>query len=251
MVESRKASSVLWLHNDSGDSARLFATKTNGASLGIYSIAGATNIDWEDIAIGPGPTVGEHYLYIGDIGDNDLSRTTVQLYRVAEPEVDPTAGSMDATISGVEKFELSYPAARYDAETLMVDPTTGDVFIVTKPNDGPSLVFRAAAPLTGITIALEQVGQLDFDASPLDGKRATGGDISADGATIAIRTNTTAFSWQRNAGQSVAEALADSPCRLPIKTEDQGESFAFAASGSGYYTTSEGEAAPIHFYPKQ
>src|SRR4051812_14329684 len=60
---SRLTADVYWVHNDSGDSARIFAVRNDGADLGAYSLSGATAIDWEDIAVGPGPTAGVNYIY--------------------------------------------------------------------------------------------------------------------------------------------------------------------------------------------
>ena len=70
IVASRRNPGVLWVHNDSGDMARVFAITASGEFLGVCNIAGATARDWEDIAIGPGPDPDQHYLYLGDIGDN-------------------------------------------------------------------------------------------------------------------------------------------------------------------------------------
>ena len=59
LVVSAKNPGTLWLNNDSGDSARVFAVTPNGALQGIYPLEGATAIDWEDLAIGSRPE-GEH-----------------------------------------------------------------------------------------------------------------------------------------------------------------------------------------------
>ena len=252
LVESRKTPGVLWLHNDSGDSPRLFAAKTSGVDLGTYSFAGADAIDWEDIAIGPGPTSGESYLYIGDMGDNRSVRPNIQIYRVAEPAVDPAAGPKTVTLSGVEKFVLVYPDGAHNAETLMVDPKTSDVFIVTKVSSGISFIFRAAAPLSNAgPITLEKVGSLDFGTAPLSGPATTGGEIAAAGDWIGIRTYPAAFLWRRTAGMTVADALAGQPCVIPMHSEPQGEALGFAADGKGYYSTSEGANQPLYFYQKQ
>jgi hypothetical protein len=73
---------VLWLHNDSGDRARIFAVNTAGRLPGIYTLPGVTAIDCEDIAIGPGPGKGTSYIYVGDIGDNDAWLTGVCTLKV-------------------------------------------------------------------------------------------------------------------------------------------------------------------------
>ena len=86
IAASRRVDNVWWVHNDSGDSARVFAINTSGQTLGEYALSGASAIDWEDIAAGPGPTAGVSYLYVGDIGDNDQKRRDLVIYRIPEPE---------------------------------------------------------------------------------------------------------------------------------------------------------------------
>ena len=41
IAASRKNADVLWVHNDSGDSNRIFALNTGGKHLGVYKIDGA------------------------------------------------------------------------------------------------------------------------------------------------------------------------------------------------------------------
>src|SRR5689334_130260 len=135
---------VWWVHNDSGDTARVFALDGTGAVRGTYSLTGATAVDWEDIAVVPGATPGSGTIYAADIGDNARARTEVQLYRVAEPDVPATGPAVTTALGGVETLHLTYPDGPHDAETLMVDPPTGDVVIVTKLLTGGTVgVYRA------------------------------------------------------------------------------------------------------------
>src|SRR5204863_6202834 len=129
----RLTDGVWWVHNDSGDSARVFAVGTDGRDLGQYALGGASAIDWEDIALGPGPTAGVNYLYVGDIGDNAKTRASIQVYRVAEPVVDTSVTSPPPlqTLTGVAKLTFAYPDGPHDAEALLVDPSSGEMFIVT------------------------------------------------------------------------------------------------------------------------
>lgn len=122
-----------------------------------------------------------------------------------------------------------------------------------KSQDGVSPVFRAAAPLDlGGTQVLEQVTTLTFGEPPLFGNTTTtGGDISALGDAIAIRTYDHAYLWRRAPGVTIAEALSGAPCHLPLAFELQGESIGFMADGAGYYTLSEGTSEPLHVYKKQ
>ena len=66
------------MHNDSGDTARVFALDGTGAVRGTYSLTGATAIDWEDITVVAGATPGSGTIYAADIGDN-----------AADPHGDP------------------------------------------------------------------------------------------------------------------------------------------------------------------
>lgn len=45
LAASRAHANVFWTHNDSGDSARLFATDIDGGTAGTLSITGATAND--------------------------------------------------------------------------------------------------------------------------------------------------------------------------------------------------------------
>src|SRR4051812_2424896 len=117
IAASRMNSNVLWTHNDSGDSARVFAMTTTGTNLGTYSFSGAGASDWEDIAVGPGPTLGAQYLYAADIGDNGASRSTVQIYRVLEPVVSDVQSPVSTSLSGVATLRFAYPDGARDAES--------------------------------------------------------------------------------------------------------------------------------------
>ncbi len=98
IAASRKNANVLWTHNDSGNAAQVFPMTAAGTNLGTYTISGASNTDWEDIAIGPGPTAGAEYLYVGDIGDNNGVRSNVSVYRVPEPVVSSAVAGDDIHI---------------------------------------------------------------------------------------------------------------------------------------------------------
>ncbi len=86
LAASAKNPGTLWINNDSGDSARVFAVAPDGSTQGIYPFEGASAIDWEDIAIGPGPVAKTPYLYAGDIGDNGSVRPDIVIYRVRRAE---------------------------------------------------------------------------------------------------------------------------------------------------------------------
>lgn len=77
---------ILYGHNDSGGAPEVYAfdTRSGNGLLGIYTLEGATNGDWEDIAVGPGPDATKSYIYVGNIGS---AGGTKRIYRFAEPAV--------------------------------------------------------------------------------------------------------------------------------------------------------------------
>lgn len=250
LVESRRNIGVLWLHNDAGDSPRLFAVGLAGNLLAEVAVPGAKAEDWEDVAMGPGPLAAKPYLYIADTGDNAANRDQVTVYRAPEPLIDPGLSGVQTSLEQVESFAFRYPDGPRDAEALMVDPLSGDLFVVSKESDGKSKLYRAKAPLQpGSAVELAKVGKLEFGKGLLVGDElATAADIAADGLHFAIRTRDHAFEWPRLPGESVPQALFAAPCVLPLKSEDQGEALAYAADGSGFYTVSEGKGSKILFY---
>jgi hypothetical protein len=248
---SKKNPGVLWVHNDSGHAAELFALARDGHTLAQYAIAGARNVDWEDLALGPGPKRGESYLHVGDIGGNRKPRGEFVVYRVQEPALRRGDGPiMHGSLPGAV-LGFSYPGPLHDAETLFFDPQSdGDMYVVTKDRRGTSFVYRARGPLAdGSNSSLELVAALRF---PKTGERgsdqATSGAISPSGEYILIKTYTVLYLWLRKPGTSVAEALRGPACRVPLVAEEQGEALTFAPDGSGYLTTSEGRSSAIYFF---
>jgi hypothetical protein len=246
LVSSRALTDTLWVHNDSGDSARFFAMSTAGKLLGTVTLTGASATDWEDIAIAPKPG-GGNYLYLGDIGDNSANRTAgISIYRVTEPT---SAANAAVAAANYTKVTLKYPdLVPRNAESLLVDPLSGDLFIVTK---GPAArVYSAPATIfdtPGTIASLTSLGGLKVTLN-----NATAADISPNGLHILIRNaSTTAYLFERSVGQTVAQALQSTPIPFTLKAETQGESIGWAADGRGFYTTSElaGTASvPVWYY---
>ncbi len=210
--------------------------------MGTIDISGAQAVDWEDIARAP-PGRGSD-LYLGDIGDNAKQRASVQVYRVAEPDSASAPAAAEA-------LDLTYPGGQaWNAETLLVDPLSGDLYIVTKELLGSSPVFRAAAPLPfGGSVELAQVATIDF-AKFGGGTLATGGDVSPDGSLVIVRTYGTAFAWRRPKGAPLEAAFATEACPLPLAKEPQGEAIGFADDGSSYFTVSEGASPTLYRYDR-
>lgn len=231
---------VVYVHNDSGDSARFFAITQAGADLGAFALEGAAAFDWEDMALGPCSPGGPSCLYFADTGDNKRQRASVTLYRVPEP------ASLDASIKSFasDAIPFVYPDGPHDAEALLVHPTTGVVTIVTKVKDGRSLVFELPMPLTpGQKATAVRVGEME---PPRGSPRITSGAVHPQGKGVLLRTYTHLFYYAMAPGQTAAQAVLGAACEMPVADESQGESVAWLPSGDGYVTVSEGTNAPLH-----
>ncbi len=240
LAASRKNPDVLWTHNDDGPPC-VYAMTVEGKHLAVCNLNGAKNRDWEDIAVGPGPDPNADYLYVGDIGDNLSSHKSIRIYRVLEPSVDANQPDGVIFVRSFDTIELVYPDGPHDAETLMIDPLTKDLYIVTK--EEPSRVFRAAYPQSKSEInTLEYVAKLPWGT-------ATGGDISPDGKMVLVRGYFAASLWLRPQKGPLWKCFDGHECKVPLIFEKQGEAICFDANGTGYYTTSEKRNQPIYYFP--
>lgn len=246
---SRVNEDVFWYHNDFGDGPNIYATNPTGAYLGVFRLSGTDARDWEDMAIGPGPLPDQSYLYLGDIGDNREERDTIRIHRVAEPAVNSEQAPVDVTLPDFETIVLKYPDGPHDAETLMVDPVSGDVYVVSK-RDAVPRIYRAPYPQpTSETVVLESVGQLSWTIDSFF-DMPTSGAISPDGDEVLIRSYVTARIWSVAGGTNIGNALATPGYEVPLALQQQGEAIAFSTDGQDYYAVSEGNHTPIWLYER-
>ncbi|NVJ85795.1 MAG: hypothetical protein HWE15_05785 [Algoriphagus sp.] len=223
---SRIHPNLIYMHTDSGGEAAVYLLDSLGNELGKLELEGVENRDWEDIAVGPGPD-GKSYVYVGEIGDNAAVHREIGVYRFPEPEK-----IQSASIS-VELARLEYPKGARDAETLMVDPWDGTLYILSKRDSKNSLYsFKASAFDSPDVTELDSHFNLPFTMS-------TAGDISADGTQILIKNYESIFYWDRKAGESLLDALQKDPIELPYTPEPQGEAIGFSPRGNSFYTISE------------
>jgi hypothetical protein len=235
----------LWTHNDSGDTARLFALgpPRHGTcpTLGVLNLQGVDAFDIEDVAPGPHSS-----LWLADIGDNIGQRQRIVLDRVSEPGTVAGDTSVPA-----QRFRFSYPDAPHNAEALLVSPRTGQVVIVTKGSTGTPLVYEASGrPAAGTEPAPAEVRKLraagDLNAPGSGGtfEAITGGAVAPDGSVIVLRTYLDAYVYAVQ-GDDLVAALHTAPRRINLPSQQQGEGVAFAADGQSILLSSEGIDTPI------
>lgn len=133
-----------------------------------------------------------------------------------------------------------YPDARHNAETLLVDPTSGDIFVITKVSNVASTVYRMPKPFTpGTQVTMKKVGDLSLPGSA---GRVTGGDVDPCGTRMLIRTYPMIYEFKLTAGQPFSSIFAAPGTPVSTPTQDQeskGEGVTYAADGVGYFTASE------------
>ena len=251
LVASRKNANALWTHNDSGGEPKVYLISDRGKTRATYVLAGVKSRDWEDIAIGPGPEPGKTYVYVGEIGDNNAQYPIKKIYRFIEPEANDK-GAVD-TIRQIETLRVMYPDGARDAETLLVDPLTKDVYIISKRERFIN-IYRSAFPQSTTQLdTLEKLGQIPRERVGIL-EQVVGGDISPDGKEVLLKSYVQVFYWQRDNEQtSLTDLLQTEPHLLPYTPEPQGEGIGFAADGSGYYTLSEKQSGidpHLYFYER-
>lgn len=254
-VATREAK-VWFTHNDSGDRARFFAVGPGGQTLGTYDLDGARNVDWEDMA--SAPLHGVPTLWFGDIGDNNAVRKTVAVYAVSEPTVAPGARGTKH-VSGV-RYQLRYPDGAHNAESLLVDPRTAQIYVATKSYLGQTEVYAAPAhPSSTAVNPLTRVASLHWPAPAhptsltalAKALATTGGAFAPDGRTIVLRTYTDAYLFPVSGSgpAAVAKALAATPRRIALPAQPQGEGVAFTRNGKDLVLTSEKVGSAVYQVP--
>jgi hypothetical protein len=247
LVASRSQPGILWVHNDSGDGAVVYAIDLEGQLLAKVQLLGSDGseieaVDCEDIALGPGPSDSD-FLFLGDIGDNARSRDTIRIYRFSEPQINVgPSGHVVQMTAECDVIEMIYPDEPRDAETLLVDPITADIVIVSK-DFIRARAYRVPNRVDG-TATLEFLVELSWGFM-------TGGDISPDGSSILLRGYWNAEIWTRSTeGNDWWTTLAKSGCTVSLAAheEPQGEAIGFSADGTGYFSVSEGIQPSLHFY---
>jgi hypothetical protein len=242
LAASRNHPGVLWLHEDSGAGPVFWAMSSTAQVLARIAVTGTgvSAVDWEDMALGPcAAGSANDCIYIGDIGDNGLSRSNYALYRIPEPNVNVGDAYREFTVTAT-KFPYQYPGgANYNSETLMVHPTTATPYIVEKhaPTTGPSRVFKFPMPLTAGAVAT--LTQIDTVSFPDGSIKTTGGDIHPSGTRLLIRTYNRLWEYRLPSGAAFDSIFNDAPQLVPVASEPQGEAVAYRVNGEGYFTQSE------------
>ncbi len=253
----------LWVHNDSGDSASLYAIGKDGERRASIMVEGAFAKDWEDMT--SFSENGQSYFLIGDIGDNKERHSNVTFYVIEQPTSNTTAKLLYT-------FTATYAdIGAKDAEAIVVDPHNKELLLITKGRDGIIHFLQGKFPLPSELpteseqkeadkisdpsfntqqITLSEIHQIPFATPPLDRRQQsrliTSAAIHPNGHQLIVRNYLSARLYQKEQGQTWAEAVQQEPCRLPLPLQPQGETLAFSPDGKSLWTLSEGKKTSLY-----
>ncbi|MFG2553292.1 WD40 repeat domain-containing protein [Streptomyces sp. NPDC048581] len=222
LAASRQHPGIYWTHNDQDEGAYLYAVDSStGETVATITMTGVgTPRDVEAIAMGPG-----NELYVGDIGDNDgVEWPYVWIYRLPEPKT-----LKDQTIRATQ-YVVKYEDGPRDAESLVVHPKTGRVYIIDKQEDGGHL-YESPAKLSAS-------GTNVFKPITPVGLWATDATFSPDGRTLAVRGYFGGIAYDWNGGKlKRLERIS-----VPL---GQGESVSYSPDGTKLMLGSEGVGSAV------
>lgn len=250
LAASRAHRDALWMLDDGGNAARVFAVSKRGSKLATVRIAGVANTDWEDIAAFD--MDGRHYLLIADTGDNGGLRRTLQLHVVEEP-----ATLADATLKPAWSIVFRWPDGARDCEAVAVDAAHGQVLLISKKRQPPELFSLPLHPRDNALQTARKIGTLAGVPRPDAGELAanprlahirsqvTAADIAPDDHAIAVLTYRDVLLYPRHGRETWAQALARPPQVHALPWLPQAEALGWSADGRSLYATGEFSPAPL------
>ena len=238
---------VFWTHNDSGNDAYIFAINAAGDNLGTWRVKDAENFDWEDIAEFRDAS-GKCFIYIGEIGDNKLRRDVHTIYRVREPVVSAsdagTTKSNARVTDSAEQLNFTYPDGNQNAETLIVHPVSGDVYVLSKSYEKPSGVYKLKPNFGGEVERADRIAEIKVPSVPFG--LLTGGDVSPDGRRVALCDYADGYELVLPEGDSNFDDIwKQQPLTIDLGERNTGEAIGYSTDGSAIFATTENKRAPV------
>jgi len=222
LAASRQHPGVYWTHNDQDTGAYLYAVDSaTGKTVARITMTGVgTPRDVEAIAVGP-----DNELWVGDIGDNEgVTWPYVWIYKLPEPKV-----LKDQSVKATQHV-VKYSDGSRDAESLLVHPKTGRVYIIDKQEDGGHLYEGPATLSSSGTNVFKPVKPVDL--------WATDAAFSPDGQQIVVRGYFGGIWYDWNDG----DLKRGDRISVPL---GQGESVSYSADGTKILLGMEGADSEV------
>ncbi|KOU64027.1 hypothetical protein ADK55_07760, partial [Streptomyces sp. WM4235] len=213
LAMSRRHPGVFYAVNDSGNTNQVFAVDcntTSGRLVATYTVTGVANTDWEGLAIGK-DAGGSPVILVGDIGDNLAGRGEITVHAFAEPDV-----LADASVTPTS-HRFAYSDGRHDAESLLADPVTGQLYVATKLIGATGKLYKAPLPPVA--------GQLNTLSPVRSGPVfTTDGAFSPSGTSYALRSGGPLGANTATVYDTAGNRLAD----VALPAQPQGETLTYA-----------------------
>ncbi|MEV8569347.1 WD40 repeat domain-containing protein [Streptomyces sp. NPDC051322] len=226
LAASRLHPEIYWTHNDSSDGPYVYAVDSKtGETVARVTMRGVGQPrDVEAISIGP-----DGDIYVGDIGDNlDGAWDHVWIYRFPEPEQ-----LKDETVQATQ-YTVKYADGARNAEALMVQPTTGRVYIASKNEKKGGGLYVGPKQLSATkTNVFRRIGHVPW---------VTDGAFSPDGKQLTLRGYLGAWTYDwKPAGDGGLGAEHE----LNVPFQGQAESVTYTPDGSALMMGSEGAESRV------
>lgn len=219
---------AIWVHNDSGDQANLYAIRlADGELLATVRLSGVEARDWEDMALRDGR------LWVGDIGDNAGSRSSVSILSVAEPSLNLAKTKQKVTLKPVSS-SWTYPSGARDAEAMIIDP-----------QGTPTIIDK----VDGTVWAASGEGDKLTKVASLGVALITGADLIPDGSGVLIRTYPFVFRYRVAQAKPFSSVWADAPVTIPAPLLPQAEAVCVSPDNQSGYTISESRGRAVRLVP--
>lgn len=254
LAASRVHEDVLWMLDDGGNGARLFAVGTRGGLQATFPVAGVAKTDWEDIAAFE--LDGRHYLLVADTGDNGGLRRSLQLHVIEEPaSLDEAAQRVP--LEPAWSIVFRWPDGARDCEAVAVDARRGEILLVSKKRTPPELFALPLRPRGDDVLVARRLGALagvpvpDAEALRANPRMArirhqvTAADVAPDGRRLAVMTYNEVLLYRRRGDESWDRATARNPVVHDLPWLPQAEALGWDAAGRGLYATGEFTPAPL------
>ncbi|MGC0402515.1 MYXO-CTERM domain-containing protein [Streptomyces sp. SAI-126] len=222
LAASRQHPGIYWTHNDQDTGAYLYAVDSaTGRTVARITMTGVgTPRDVEAISMGP-----DNQIWVGDIGDNDgVTWPYVWIYKLPEPK-ELTDQSVKAT-----QYVVKYTDGSRDAESMVVHPRTGRVYIIDKQENGGHLYAGPATLSPKGTNVFKPVKAVDL--------WATDAAFSPDGERLVVRGYFGGIWYDWNGGDLEKKGRISVPL-------GQGESVSYSPDGTKILLGMEGADSEV------
>ena len=251
IVPSHRNPGGYYIHNDSGDRARVFLIDRTGRTRLTIRLKNAAAVDYEDIALAPGAVPGTFDVCVADIGDNRAQRPRVTIYRFPEVQWKQRGGA-SVEVEPVA-YHVRYADGPANAEAFFVHPRNGDGYILTKRTDGSCAVYKMTTPWSAAReTVLPRLLTLELPSAIPLARIVTAADVSPDGRRVALRCYLGGWEWRLPPGtgqDGFDRIFQTNPVALTLAAEQQGEALCYTADGRTILTLSEGGSPTLYELP--